>query len=74
MKNLLNLIEEAKRFGSVACSSGHHTWMVDGGRPCPKNYTDCSQTVYFCSSCGEIDYGYEGGPAHKECWVNCTRD
>jgi hypothetical protein len=63
MLHLEKLINEAKAFGSAACSHGKHTWVVKDGRPCPYDYNwCCSQTVYICFSCGETDYGDTGGP------------
>jgi len=52
-----------------ACRAIGHDWILDGGRACPKSHEGCSQTVYRCRRCGEYDYGYEGGPAHKDCVV-----
>ena len=52
-----------------------HQWEMEGGRTCPKyEFANCSQTVYVCSQCGTHDYGYKGGPAHKECFSECNRD
>lgn len=57
------------------CISSGHQWESDGGRSCPKDGfgkgDGCSQTVYTCARCGIHDYGYEGGPAHRECFVEC---
>jgi hypothetical protein len=50
-----------------ACEILGHDWKEKGGRACPANMTDCSQSVYVCDRCGEWDYGNEGGPAHAEC-------
>lgn len=62
---------------SWACGvSGDHLWVAEGVRCCPKHETgmflDCGQNVYYCPRCGEYDYGYPGGPAHDECFVECT--
>lgn len=47
-----------------------HNWVEEGGRPCRKNiYPEwrCSQDVFVCSLCGEVDYGYEGGSGWEQC-------
>lgn len=52
-----------------------HKWEWNGKRPCKiskngvfcVNGQECSENVYVCGICGEIDYGNEGGPAYKEC-------
>ena len=48
-----------------------HKWESNGGRGCHKGNTNCSQTVYVCSVCGEEDYGYPDGPAYEECYIKC---
>lgn len=71
---LLDLIRQAKTFGSVSCSSGIHTWVSDGGRSYPKDWHDCSQTVYVC---GVVDYGDEflpKGSGRVECFEVCRRE
>ena len=55
----------------------NHEWKFFGKRPCKRSYNgvridmdtgqECSENVYVCSVCGEIDYGNAGGPAHAEC-------
>jgi hypothetical protein len=70
--NIQQLIKEAKTFGSAACNEGIHQWETDGGRACPRDLCyECSQTVYRCTSCGQYDYGDKGGPAWRDCFVNC---
>lgn len=59
------------------CPGGDKTvpvcvWEMDGGRPCPLGYEDCSQPVYRCMRCGDYDYGEPGGPAYEEC-ERCVR-
>lgn len=58
--------------GAHQCAVLGHEWKSTGGRACPRRNGDgggwCSQTAYECSSCGDVDYGYPGGPAHKECF------
>jgi len=59
-----------------------HEWVANGARGCPRSSTGemlishgtlnrpsefCSQPVYVCELCGEIDYGYQGGPAYEMC-------
>jgi hypothetical protein len=52
----------------LTCEKIGHEWVSCGARPCPKELTDnCSQTVYACKRCGEIDYGYPGGPGAADC-------
>jgi len=73
--NIQQLIKEAKMFGSSACDEGRHVWESEGGRTCPKyENAGCSQTVYMCLHCGAYDYGDKGGPAHRECFIECRRD
>lgn len=70
-------MQKAKRSTSIIwteCAKGNHDWKEIGGRICPKHYNCCEQTVYECAMCGDIDYGYEGGPAHKECFKKCERN
>ncbi len=74
---LQHLITEARALaGEVPCAAGH-AWESDGGRSCPKGLSDsiepCSQTVYTCARCGAQDYGDAGGPAHRECFIECGR-
>lgn len=75
MNQLAKLIKEAKAFGSAACDMGRHEWESEGGRACPKETgLDCSQAVYVCSQCGEVDYGDVGGPGWKQCFVFCRKE
>lgn len=75
MRPLEHLIAEAAALaGGDLCASGHE-WVPDGGRTCPRYATTvCSQTVYVCARCGEYDYGYKGGPAYRECFVECQHN
>lgn len=72
------LITEARALaGEVTCAAGH-AWESNGGRSCPKGLSDgrnpCSQAVYVCERCGAEDYGDNGGPAHRECFIECSRE
>ncbi len=73
--SLNRLIAEASVLagGQHQCAELGHDWQPEGGRPCPRSSDEyqgnCSQTVYVCASCGEIDYGEPGGPAHRECII-----
>ena len=51
-----------------ACTQGH-TWEFIRCRPCPCVSFDvnCSQPVFECSICGEIDYGRSKGPGLQDC-------
>lgn len=66
---LLQLIGQARAFANDhPCKSFGHQWDNDGGRACRRSDDaggDCdgSQPVLVCARCGEIDYGYAGGPA-----------
>lgn len=78
MTNLRHLITEAEALaGAVTCAAGH-AWETEGGRSCPKGLSDgrnpCSQAVYVCARCGAEDYGDAGGPAHRECFTECSRE
>lgn len=70
MTGLQHLIAEATALaGGNTCASGHD-WESAGGRQCPHDHGDiasCSQTVYECRRCGEVDYGQRGGPGHADC-------
>lgn len=73
---LLRLVEQARVLAgdeSVSCALVGHAWKSDGGRGCPKDLCNCSQTVYVCQRCGDQDYGERGGPAHVECFTHCNR-
>lgn len=72
---LAHLIAEAVTLGGGNLCAAGHDWLSDGGRGCPKyDASDCSQTVYVCKRCGAYDYGEKGGPAHRECFMDCSRD
>lgn len=53
----------------TACQRRGHKWSAEntGGRPCPRGCVTCSQPVYVCTRCGELDYGERGGPGAREC-------
>lgn len=69
------LIAEAAALGGGNLCAAGHEWESEGGRTCPKyEDADCSQTVYVCKRCGTYDYGDKGGPAHRECFSECSRD
>lgn len=70
LSEMERLIDEATALASGTCATGHQ-WRAEGGRPCPRGSSDCSQTVYRCVRCGEWDYGYEGGPAFSDCATIC---
>jgi hypothetical protein len=58
----------ASRFDIAARKiSSEPLWVMVGGRPCPKELDNCSQTVYQDAWSLQFDYGYFGGPAFKEC-------
>lgn len=66
------LISEATALaGGDTCLAGHD-WRSEGGRPCPRGFGRCSQTVYRCARCGDYDYGEPGGPAWEECRDGCS--
>lgn len=78
MTDIQHLITEARALaGEVLCAAGH-AWESEGGRACPKGLSDgrnpCSQTVYACARCEAGDYGDAGGPAHHECFTECSRE
>ena len=62
----------------AGCSETGHEWSTDGqgARPCPRGHDHCSQPVYVCIRCGEIDYGEPGGPGDRDCKENpgCRED
>lgn len=72
---LERLIAEAQVLagGAHPCHVLGHLWVSIGGRRCPRATAEweprCSQTVYQCSACDDVDYGEPGGPAHRECMV-----
>lgn len=75
MNILSQLIAEARSLANDdLCTSTGHDWISEGGRVCHKGFEDCSQTVYICQRCGQQDYGNKGGPAHKECKIECRRE
>jgi hypothetical protein len=49
------------------CKRAGHDLVMIGGRPCPEDYSGCSQTVYQCTRCGAYDYGEPGGQGWKDC-------
>lgn len=74
--DILRLVEQARVLAgdeTVSCAVVGHAWKSAGGRHCPKDHCDCSQTVYVCERCEEQDYGELGGPAHRECSTGCNR-
>ncbi len=67
LMRLRYLIAEATSLaGGNLCAAGHD-WQSDGGRPCPRSGSECTQTVYRCARCGVWDYGDPGGPGHADC-------
>lgn len=56
-----------KTYVKEKCKGNKHIWRSIGGRRCPQDYENCSQTVYECKMCGSIDFGEEGGPAWEDC-------
>lgn len=75
MLNIVRLVEQARVLAgdeSVSCAAVGHDWQSEGGRSCPKGLYNCSQTVYVCARCGDTDYGAKGGPAHRECFTECS--
>lgn len=77
MTSALNALIHAAstELGSDACRAGKHDWQTMGGRGCPHpedvGYGCCSQAVYECRTCGEVDYGDEGGPGYADCHRRC---
>lgn len=72
---LQSLIKEAKQqLGNTDCHIGRHDWITDGGRSCPEDIDEhCSQPVYICRSCGEIDYGDNSKyPGAQFCERSCV--
>ena len=57
--------------GGDTCAAGHD-WESAGGRRCPHDAEECSQTVYRCARCGTYDYGDPGGPGHEDCVDGCS--
>lgn len=56
--------------GKHQCAELGHDWQTFGGRQCPRNPDAyCSQAVYECRACGFTDYGYPGGPGHRDCYT-----
>lgn len=75
MSDLQTLIKEAIQLAdSNNCALHGHEWSTEGGRPCPKCYDDCSQSVNVCIRCGAQDYGEVGGPGYAECFAICHRE
>lgn len=77
-ESISHLLAEAVALGGGNLCAAGHDWQSDGGRACPKDGfgsgDGCSQTIYRCSRCGVHDYGDKGGPAHRECFVECRYD
>lgn len=70
---LNHLIAEARALGGENLCVNGHAWRSIGGRRCPNDWTDgCSQMVYECRTCGEVDYGEPGGPGALDC-EGCRR-
>lgn len=75
MKDLDRLICEAMNLGGTPTCAAGHDWQSDGGRRCPHDADSCSQTAYVCARCGEVDYGYKGGPGWDDCKDGgCSRE
>jgi hypothetical protein len=77
--DLDQLIGQAQALaGFPRCRRGEHLWTMTGGRRCPRvpeaADINCSQVVYECAACGEVDYGYRGGPAHRDCFIHCPNE
>jgi len=72
---LQRLIAEASVLAGAQhpCAILGHKWKTTGGRQCPfasdAAWPNCSQAVYECESCDDIDYGDPGGPGHNDCFV-----
>jgi hypothetical protein len=74
MKRLDELVTAAVALaGGEAISRRARLWTQEGGRSCPKGYSDCSQAVYVDIGSGEYDFGEPDGPAHDDCFVDCGR-
>lgn len=72
MIELQALIADAVRLGGGDLCAAGHAWESEGGRCCPKDYTDlCGQAVYRCARCGAYDYGQPGGPGAADCATSC---
>jgi hypothetical protein len=60
--------------GENLCAEGHN-WVVSGGRLCPNRVDrdwECSQPVFLCATCGEIDYGIGShSPGNWFCLNEC---
>ena len=70
---LYDLISEARQIVEApSCARNGHSWIMAGGRACPRNDDDvgCSQAVYQCAHCGDYDYGYKGGPGYDDCYTH----
>jgi hypothetical protein len=66
----------------LSCQTGHK-WKTEGGRSCPfidqsslcpvndvicGDKVNCSQPVFVCENCSEIDYGTDPkGPGYQHC-------
>lgn len=67
MSTLQLLIYEAMNLGGTPTCAGGCDWQSDAARACPHGSGSCSQGAYVCSRCGDVDYGYEGGPGWRDC-------
>lgn len=75
MSTLEQLISQAQGLANDhPCKSFGHNWKGIGGRKCPNSHetASCSQTVFECARCGDIDYGEKGGPGWLES-EDCAR-
>ena len=69
---LNDLITGAIRLaGGEATANSGGLWHMEGGRPCPLGWDDCSQPVFVDLASGEYDYGDPGGPGHDDCRAHC---
>lgn len=69
MQTLIDLINEAK-----AAANPKPIWVMEGGRPCPLEWEDCSQPVYRLAGSDHYDYGNKGGPGDRHCRSTCPHD
>jgi hypothetical protein len=58
--------------GDDSVAHAGRIWKSEGGRRCPLDWWDCSQTVYVDLASGEFDYGQPGGPGHADCVRFCS--
>lgn len=72
---LYQLITRAVALGGDNLCVEGHGWQADGGRACPTRNDSCSQSVYRCVRCGDIDYGKGNlSLSLEECRKNCGDD